>query len=58
MVVERPGIGEVLDLAEHLHANSPMLGEIVFGAPAIFEAKAIGLPIVADLRPEGGIKGE
>ena len=58
LVVERAGVGEILDLAEHLDADAPMLGEVVFGAPAIFEAEPIGFPILADLSAEEGIERE
>jgi hypothetical protein len=49
LLVEAPGVGEILDLAEHLDANTPMRGEIVFGAPTILEAQALGVPIGSDL---------
>ena len=35
-----------------------MLGEIVFGAPAILEAEAVGLPVVTDLGSEERIERE
>src|SRR5262245_4255195 len=56
LVVERPGMGEILDLAEHLDAHAPMLGEVILAAPTIFEAETVGLPVVADLRAENGIE--
>ena len=56
LIVERAGIGEILDLAEHLDADAPMLGEVVFGAPAIFEAEAVLIAIVAHLGVEHGIE--
>src|SRR6185436_14475738 len=37
LVIEGAGIGEIFDLAKHLDTDSPMLGEVVFGAPAIFD---------------------
>jgi len=56
LVVERAGVGEILDLAEHLDAEAPMLGEVVFGAPAIFEAEPIARLVIADLVGEHGIE--
>jgi hypothetical protein len=50
LVVEGAGIGEIIDPAKHLDADTPVLGEIVFGAPAIFETEAVGLAVIADLR--------
>ena len=38
LIVERASIRQILDLSEHLHADAPMFGEIVFGAPAILES--------------------
>ena len=38
LVVERTCVRQILDLAEHFHANTPALGEVVFASPAIFEA--------------------
>jgi hypothetical protein len=56
LVGEGAGIGEILDLAEHLDADSPMFGEVVFGAPAILEAEAVGLPVIAHLIGEKRIE--
>jgi hypothetical protein len=33
-----------------------MLGEVVFGAPAIFETESVSFPIFADLGPENRIE--
>ena len=52
LVVERAGIGEILDLAEHLDAHPPMLGEVVFGTPAIFETEPGRVPVLAHLTGE------
>ena len=52
LIVERAGIGEILDLAEHLDADAPMLREVVFGAPAIFEAETVR---DRDWRPPGSL---
>ena len=49
---KEPALREILDLAEHLHADAPAAGELVFGAPAILEAEAVGLAVVADLGGE------
>src|SRR5262245_8861391 len=51
-------MGEILDLAEHLDADPPMLGEVILAAPAIFEAEAVGLAVIADLRVEEGVDRE
>ena len=45
LLVERASICEILDLTEHLHADAPMLCEVVFGAPAIFKTKTFSLAV-------------
>ncbi len=58
LVVERAGIGEILDLAEHFDPDAPMLGEVIFAAPAIFEAKAFLIGIGSNLLGEQRIEGQ
>lgn len=45
LAVEGSGIGEVLDLTEHLDAEPPVLGKVVFRAPAILKAKTVRVPV-------------
>src|SRR4029077_3144820 len=45
LLVERASICEILDLTEHLHADAPMLCEVIFGAPAIFKTKTLSLAV-------------
>ena len=57
LIVERAGISQIFDLAEHLDPDAPALGEVVLGTPTIFEAKALGLgeftPLIAKERIRG-----
>src|SRR5262249_35175517 len=49
LLIEGACIGKVLDLTEHFDPNSPMLGEVIFGAPAIFEAQTRSLALWTNL---------
>ena len=58
LAVERTCVRQILDLAEHFHANTPALGEVVFASPAIFEAKPFLVGERPDLLGEERIEGQ
>jgi len=49
LIDKRASISKILDLAEHLNADAPVLGEILIGAPAILKSPAVGCGVIADL---------
>jgi hypothetical protein len=55
LLVEGPGMGEILDLAIAFHAESKMLAELVLQPPIDFELEAVDLRLVADLPDEESI---
>src|SRR4029079_14599225 len=55
LVVERPGMGEILDLAKTLHAKAPPFVQLTLQLPIHFELQAVYLDMIAHLPDDDGV---
>src|SRR5215475_14485927 len=55
LLVERPGMGEVLDLAKTLYAKAPPLVQLTLQLPVHLKLQAVYLDMIADLADEEGV---